>query len=90
MSASIADIEAVLNQIRMDLTNAQAKLTEAKRMVGALPLERERPKWNCELCVGGLGFATEEKLRDHVALVHQEPRRRVEEARRQLRELSGG
>lgn len=71
MSASISDIEAVLNQIRMDLTNAQAKITEAKRMVGALPIERERPKWSCELCVGGLAFATEEKLHAHQALVHE-------------------
>lgn len=71
----IADREvglaAVLKKIRYDLTACQAKLTEAMRMVAALPLEDPGDRVKCERC--GATFVGPQTLAEHVYVSHAGP-----------------
>lgn len=64
------DILELLQRLRMDLTNAQGKLTDVQRMIAALNLPGEaRP--TCDVC--GLTFRGPLSLAEHLHNAHQGP-----------------
>ena len=67
MAISKGDALEQLRLIRMDLTNAQAKLTDAIRTVSALNLP-EPAAVPCPVC--GLDRRTQALLEEHLANVH--------------------
>jgi hypothetical protein len=67
LAVSKGDALEQLRLIRMDLTNAQAKLTDVMRTVSALNLP-ERAAVPCPVC--GIDRRTQSLLDEHLANVH--------------------
>ncbi len=70
MSISLADALAECRRIRMDLTNAQAKLTDVIAALSGHP-DAEKPRPRCEEC--GLTFRGDLALAEHVYNHHRGP-----------------
>lgn len=71
MSAPEPAVFEVLRRIRMDLTDAQMKVTEALNMLSAMNLPVKAPENVCPQC--GHGFYGERELAFHLANVHGGP-----------------
>lgn len=70
MAISLQDALAECRRIRMDLTNAQAKLTDVIESIAAHP-ESELPRPACPHC--GSTFRGERSLAEHVYNAHAGP-----------------
>lgn len=64
------DAHKLLREIRMDLTAAQAKITDLGKLLGELQLE-DRPRPRCPHC--GLSFRFNALLAEHVYVTHDGP-----------------
>lgn len=65
-----ADLVELAAKIRMDLTAAQAKLTELKRAIAALPDDPDADPHPCPHC--GLALTSLQRLQEHLWNVHAE------------------
>ncbi len=63
------DIFELLKLMRMDATQMQARITDLSKMISALNLPQGKT-YPCTECAGGLQFATQAQLREHMVNVH--------------------
>lgn len=70
MSYTPEDLLEIGKRIRMDLTNAQGKLTAVMEGIAAMPSKNDGAEFVCPRCE--VRKATAEALADHLANVHGE------------------
>ncbi len=70
MSNPIEDTLTELRRIRMDLTNAQAKLTDAMNLIASMPIPADATR-TCDLC--GVTTRGSNALAEHIHLSHNGP-----------------
>lgn len=65
-----SDLHKLADQIRYDLTSAQAKITSLKAMLSQLNLPAEAPVYLCAVPSCGIGFGSAHRLAEHLENVH--------------------
>lgn len=68
-AANPDDVLELIRLMRMDLTQLQARVTDLAKMLSALDLPKGKT-YPCTECVGGLEFASQSQLREHLVNVH--------------------
>ena len=68
MTAQPEDLQAMLLRIRYDLTGLQAKVSDALKLLGQLPVRERSAPVKCDVC--GVGKPSGDALRDHLENVH--------------------
>ncbi len=70
MPNPIEDTLAELKRIRMDLTNAQAKLTDAMNLIASMPIPPDSTR-TCDIC--GVTTRGPNALAEHIHTSHDGP-----------------
>lgn len=70
MSHSQADLLELAKKLRYNLTASQAQLTDLMTQIAALPIADNHTNHTCPTC--GINRPTEESLKDHLELIHEE------------------